>query len=117
MSRRLKNYSAQSGYVYEYEFLGYRATGAGSEEGTEYVFQVSPDRKRVFPVSVLVPDAAVSGWEEAHERSLTRSECYAIAKMALFQAFDERPNPDLMPVPVRVRSLDVDWILEKLRLD
>ena len=47
---------------------------------------------------------------------LSSTERYAIAKMALFQAFDERPTPVLMKDAVRVRHADVEAILETLGL-
>ncbi len=41
--RRMKTYSAQSGYVYQYYFEGYRPLPV--ESGVEFVFQISSDRK------------------------------------------------------------------------
>ena len=86
--RRQKTYSAQSGYVYQYFYEGHRPSSA--ERGTEYVFDVSSDRKTSSPVSVVVSDAAVASWQNESGRTLSATEQYAIAKMALFQAFDER---------------------------
>ena len=45
------------------------------------------------------------------------SERHAIAKMALFQAFDERSQPTEMRHPVRLRPADVNAILENLGID
>ena len=53
--RRMKTYSAQSGYVYQYFYEGQRPL-RGAEGGTEFVFSVSADRKTWHPVSVLVGD-------------------------------------------------------------
>ncbi|MCX6621040.1 MAG: hypothetical protein NTY38_08145 [Acidobacteria bacterium] len=102
--RRLKTYSAQSGYVYQYFYEGYRVAA----ETTTYVFQTSVDRKSSFPVSVLLPASSLGG------RELTGTECYAVAKMALFQAFDERLKPLTMREPVLVRPADATAILETL---
>ena len=55
-------------------------------------------------------------WERTHARQLSSTERYAISKMALFQAFDERANPDLMKSEVRVRNADMESILETLGL-
>ena len=44
------------------------------------------------------------------------TERYAVAKMALFQAFDERTEPALMKDPVHVRAADVEAIVETLGL-
>jgi hypothetical protein len=114
--RRLKTYSAQSGYVYQYYYEGHREYRAGDDRGVEFVFSVSSDRKAWHPTSVLISEPAVRGWEQAHERELTLTERYAIAKLALFQAFDERPEPALMRDEVRVRHADVDGIIETLGL-
>ncbi len=112
----MKTYSAQSGYVYQYFYEGYRPCVAGAEKGTEFVFSISADRKKWEPTSVLVADAALAMWEQAHARQLSGTERYAIAKMALFQAFDERATPDRMKLEVQLRSADVEAIVETLGL-
>ena len=113
--RRLKTHSAESGYVYQYFYEGQRPL-RGAEGGTEFVFSVSADRKTWRPVSVLVGDFAIHQWEEAHGRQLSSTERYAVSKMALFQAFDERATPELMKSEVRVRNADMESILETLGL-
>ena len=114
--RRLKSYSAQSGYVYQYFYEGQRPFRSSGESGIEFVFTVSADRKAFHPVSVLVSESALLGWEQAHDHALSSTERYAISKMALFQAFDERATPDLMKQEVRVRAADVAAINETLGL-
>lgn len=114
--RRLKTYSAQSGYVYQYYYEGHRSIRAAGETGMEFVFSISADRKSWRPSRVLVGDEAVALWEAAHGRGLSTTERYAIAKMALFQAFDERATPTLMKEDVRVRPADVEGIVETLGL-
>jgi len=114
--RRLKTYSAQSGYVYQYYYEGHRPFRAAGESGREFVFRISADAKAWHPASVLLDDAAVRAWESAHERALSSTEHYAVAKMALFQAFDERPLPAQMKEEVRVRAADVEAIIESLGL-
>ena len=114
--RRLKTYSAQSGYVYQYFYEGHRLLSSDHEEGTEFVFSVSGDRKLWHPVEVVVPDASLQNWEHAHDRQLYSTERYAVAKLSLFQAFDERAAPDRMREPVRVREADVEAIIETLDL-
>ena len=114
--RRLKSYSAQSGYVYQYFYEGQRPFDSGGESGTEYVFTVSGDRKTFHAVSVLVGEGAVRAWEEAQGRTLASTERYAVSKMALFQAFDERATPLLMKHEVRVRAADMAAIIETLGL-
>ena len=46
----------------------------------EYVYDVSSDRRSVFPVSIFVLDEAVAGWAERHGRPLDESERYAAAQ-------------------------------------
>ena len=115
-ARRVKLYTAQSGYVYEYYYQGHRPFHSGGESGREFVFAVSADRKNWNPAAVLLGDDAVRAWETTHGRELSSTERYAVAKMALFQAFDERPGPEQMKGEVRVRAADVDAIIETLGL-
>jgi hypothetical protein len=114
--RRLKIYSAQSGYVYQYYYEGHREALPSGEIATEFVFAISADRKNWHSTSVLVHEEAVRVWEAAHERQLSSTERYAVAKMALFQAFDERAEPSLMKGEVRVRAADIEAIVETLEL-
>jgi len=114
--RRLKIYPARTGYVYHYFFEGHRPLVAGGGEGTEFVFSISADGKAFHPASVYLPLAALDGWEQARERRLAHNERYAVAKLALFQAFDERPLPADLHAPVQVRPADVDAIIEMLGL-
>ena len=100
--RRLKTYSAASGYVYQYFYEGHRET--------EYVFQVSADRRTYFSVAVMLSDAALA----ASPRELNSTERYAVAKLSLFQAFDQRASPDQMRQPIRVRPQDVEAIADQL---
>lgn len=114
--RRLKTYSAQTGYVYHYFYEGCRPIRATAPTvaGTEFVFRVSAHREDGSPVSVFVPDAAIRDWEQAHAHAISSTERYAIAKMALFRAFDESSDPSLMPRDVPVHPADVETILETL---
>jgi len=61
--------------------------------------------------------AAIDDGEGRHGRTLNGSERYAIAKMALFQAFDERPDPAAMTADVCVRAADVEDILIRLGIE
>ncbi len=84
---RLKTYTAETGYVYQYYFVGKRQ--ALQSAATEFIFDVSSDRKVRFSVSVFVPDESVSAWRTAHGRDLADAEIYAAARMQLTRAFDE----------------------------
>lgn len=107
--QRQKTYSAASGYVYQYHYAGH----CPCDRGEEYVFSVSADRKTSFDVSVIVQAEALG----CCQRELTATERYGIAKMALFQAFDERENPEQMHEKVAVRQADAAQILATLGLD
>jgi hypothetical protein len=115
--RRQKTHSALSGYVYQYYYEGHRSGVVRGEQAEEFVFDVSADRRTSQPLSIFVPRGAVRAWEAAHGRELTGTEQYAIAKMALFQAFDERENPERMQAPVIVDAAAVDSILSTLEID
>lgn len=110
--RRLKTFQAQSGYVYEYFYEG-RREAAGA---TEFVFSVSADKKTPISVSVVVETLAISRWEQAN-RPVRDPERYAIAKMALFEAFDARETPAALREPVRVGDAGVASALASLDLD
>jgi hypothetical protein len=89
--RRLKTYAGTQGFVYQYYFVGKRPALSNDPEApaTEFVFDVTSDRKLTYSVSVFLPEKSREGWGVAHGRSLTDSEQYAAAKLGLFRAFDE----------------------------
>ncbi len=92
--RRLKTYAGTQGYVYQYYFVGQRAALADDPEApaTEFVFDVTSDRKLTYAVSVFLPEKTVAEWAQAHARLLSDTEQYAAAKLRLFRAFDEVEN-------------------------
>jgi hypothetical protein len=87
----MKTYAGAQGYVYQYYFVGKRPALPDDPDipATEYVFDVTSDRKLTYSVSVLVPEKAVTEWARAHGRPLSDAEQYAAAKLRLFRAFDE----------------------------
>lgn len=103
--RRLKTYAGSQGYVYQYYFVGKRAALADDPEApaTEFVFDVTSDRKLTYAVSVFLPEKSVQAWTGAHGRPLTEAEKYASAKLRLFRAFDE-----LEDVKAQGRRLVID---------
>jgi hypothetical protein len=90
-TRRMKTYTGQTGYVYQYYFVGDRPALPEDPDAAavEYVFDVSSDRKTTFAVSVFLRQEAMDAWQAAHGRALSATERYAAAKMRLFQGFDE----------------------------
>jgi hypothetical protein len=89
--RRMKTYTGGQGYVYQYYFVGRRSAPEGTSPApaTEFIFDVTSDRKTTYAVSVLVLADALQSWAQQHGRPLTDAEEYAAAKMRLFQGFDE----------------------------
>jgi len=89
--RRLKTYAGAQGYVYQYYFVGKRAALADDPESpaTEFIFDVTSDRKITYAVSVFLPQASLAAWQATHGRPLNEAEQYAAAKLRLFRAFDE----------------------------
>jgi len=87
----MKTYTGGQGYVYQYYFVGQRPALADDPEvpATEFIFDVTSDRKHTYAVSVFLPERAVNAWAAKHERPLTEAEKYAAAKLRLFRAFDE----------------------------
>jgi len=94
-----------SGYVYQYCFYEVnRITHQGGPAG-EFVYAVSADRKTTFPLRIVVLQAALEAWAKANGRALTGSEEYAVAKMRLFQAFDEGELPVTAPEAQELRLI------------
>jgi len=89
--RRLKTYAGAQGYVYQYYFVGKRAALADDPEapGTEFIFDITSDRKLTYAVTVFLPGKSLAAWGEVHGRPLNDAEQYAAAKLGLFRAFDE----------------------------
>src|SRR5271170_1671662 len=92
--RRMKTYTGGQGYVYQYYFVGKRASIVHPSEtsATEYVFDVTSDRKTTFAVSIFLTEEATGKWAASHGHTLTDAEQYGAVKMRLFQAFDEIEN-------------------------
>src|SRR5207248_9685352 len=89
--RRVKTYTGAQGYVYQYYFVGRRPALPDDPEApaTEFIFDVTSDRKLTYAVSVFLPQSALAAWNQAHGRPLNDAEQYAAVKLRLFRAFDE----------------------------
>jgi len=112
--RRQKTYSAASGYVYQSFYEGQRPAERDNLPGAQYIFNVSADRKSSTSISVFVSEESLTTWQTQHGRQLGSTERYAIAKMALFQAFDQRETTSDMAAEVIVQTQDVESILATL---
>lgn len=107
---RLKSYSAQSGYVYQYVYRGYRAAGQAE---TEYVFSATSDRKNWRLIHVVLDQATIDRWSSGAGRVLLPAESYAIAKLTLFDFFDASPD-GRAPEPLRPGAEDIARYLDSL---
>ena len=89
--RRLKTFTGAQGYVYQYYYVGKRQALADDPEApaTEFIFDVTSDRKLTYAVSIFLPDTTLDNWSKAHGRPLNDAEQYAAVKLRLFRAFDE----------------------------
>jgi hypothetical protein len=87
--RRVKTYSAADGFVYQYYFFEGNRGRRDGRVGGEFTYVVSIDRQSAFPFKIFVHQSALDGWAAQNGRPLSSSEEYAVAKMRLFNAFDE----------------------------
>lgn len=113
--RRVKSYSAESGYVYQYHFQEVRPQQVrGGRAGSEYVYIVSRDRKHSFPVPVFLRREALEAWARGHGRRLDGTEQYAAVKMRLFRAFDEIEDLERERLNVEVTAENIEELLAAL---
>jgi len=117
-ARRMKTYTGQTGYVYQYYFVGKRPAMREAPEApaTEYVFDVTRDRQSFFAVSIFVQQQALTVWAANHGRELTEAEQYATAKLGLFRSFDEIEDLAGSGRRICVASEDIEVLLESLNL-
>jgi len=117
--RRLKTYAGALGYVYQYYFVGKRPALENDREApaTEFVFDVTSDRKLTYAISVFLPQAAVAAWNESHGRPLTEAEQYAAAKLGLLRAFDEIEDMKASGRRLRIDSAVLEEALTSLGVD
>ncbi len=89
--RRMKTYTAETGFVYQYYFVGKRDAlpDAPENPATEYVFDVTADRKALYAISIFLRADALDAWALTHGRSLSQAEQYAAAKLRLFRGLEE----------------------------
>lgn len=114
--RRLKTYTSTQGYVYQYYFVGKRAAleSPNCNAATEYIFDVTSDRKTTFAVSVFIGESSLAGWAANHGRSLTEAEQYAAAKMRLLEGFDQVENMLADGRRLSVNDASLGHLLENL---
>ena len=116
--RRMKTYTGETGYVYQYYFVGKRAAlpDAAEAPATEFIFDVTPDRKIMFAVSVFLKAEAVAAWGAAHGRALSETEQYGAAKMRLFRGFDQVEKLREEGRRLLIEAADIEDLLAPLDL-
>ena len=114
--RREKTYSADTGYVYQYFYEGYRELKRSGESGFEHVFSVTSDRISRFPINIFLTHQVIETWQAGNNRELTATEQYAIVKMTLFAVFDERTDFDGSERNVNVSLENIEEHTETLDL-
>lgn len=122
--RRVKSYSSEAGYVFQYQFQEVHPARRGFSAGREYAYLVWGQHHKGFPVKIFVKKDALKKWTECTGRVLTGTEEYAAAKMRLFQALDEIQDlatQDPKELSHRIGNLIVDEtnlgpLLERLDL-
>jgi hypothetical protein len=115
-AHRVKSYSAATGFVYQYYFYEVEKTRRGTAEGTEYVYMASVDRKHVFPVKIFINKDSLDKWSARTGRGFTGTEEYAVAKMRLFQAFDEVEDLSSKTPDLIVDESNIEALLSELDL-
>jgi hypothetical protein len=74
------------------------------------------DRQRVFPVRIFVRKDALEKWSARTGQQLTGTEEYAVAKMRLFQAFDEIEGLTAKTPDLAVDDSNLETLLSQLDL-
>jgi hypothetical protein len=114
--RRIKSYSAENGYVYQYQFQDVHPAQRDAVHGNEFIYYVSADRKTMFPIRIFVRRDALEQWTKQTGRALTGTEEYAVAKMRLFQALDDVADFATARPELTVDASNLPALLERLDL-
>jgi len=112
--RRIKSYSAADGYVYQYSFYELNRVLLDGAPAGEFIYAVSADRATSFGLRIFVMQSALEAWAQANGRALSSSEEYAVAKMRLFQAFDDGVVPRTAEGAAELRLVVDESNLEEL---
>jgi len=117
--RRIKTYTGQTGYVYQYYFVGKRSALDNDPEApaTEYIFDVTSDRKITYAVSIFLRAEALETWAASRGRSLSEPEQYAGVKLRLMQAFDEIPDMRRDGRRLRLEAEALSSLLESIGVE
>lgn len=114
--RRVKTYSAENGRVYQYQFHDVHPAAKEGMNGREYVYYATSDRKTMHPVKVFVSPEGIQKWSAATGRTLNSTEEYAVAKMRLFEGFDDGLATEGGQTTLIIDEKNIGGLLEKLGL-
>jgi hypothetical protein len=116
--RRMKTYTAESGYVYQYYFVGKRAALADepTAPAVEYVFDVTTGHEALHAVSIFLRAEAMDFWASRNGHRLNDAEQYAAAKLRLFRGFDEVEDLLDSERKLAIHADEIVPLLESLRL-
>jgi hypothetical protein len=108
LTRRVKQYSSESGIVYEYIFSG--------REGNTHIFSVSADRQPPYPLGIELTETALAHCRARLGSDLRWNDEYALAKLSLFAAFDAAPSAAELPNPVRPSPAELIGYMKTLKM-
>lgn len=114
---RIKTYSSANGHVYQYVYRGWRSTVPAVlnvYSALEYVFQVNTTPQNTGRVTVQLLDTEIASCQKRIGRELLDSERYAIAKLSLFDAFDEAEDFSALSDPIVPSASRMQQCLETL---
>lgn len=113
--RRVKTYTAETGKVYQYYFVGQRP--ALNLQAAEYVFDIIKHDQGRYAVCIFLAHEACRNWEASHGRPLCDTELYACAKLRLLQAFDEIEDMQTSGRELHVAPGQIEELLAPLNLE
>ena len=114
-SGRPRSWTADSGYVYEYAFAGFRRIRQGGEDLIEYRFAVTFGKPQGVTIAVFLPESRLPAWTGT-ARELTASERYGIAKLCLKAEFDRAESPAQLLETLRPAEEQIGEIARTLDL-
>ncbi len=114
---RVKTYSAETGFVYQYVYRGQRRLA--DDSASEHVFsaklsQAQREGASQFPIRVVLEDAELEQCARAIGRELIAAERYAVVKMTLFAALDEFREASQWDAPLVPRAAEMEAHLRTL---
>src|SRR6202790_4088182 len=110
-AHRVKSYSAATGYVYQYYFYEVEKSKRGAAAGTEFVYMASVDRNDFFPGCVFGDNNPQEKYSARAAREFTGRYEYSVAKMNLFQPFDEMEGLSTKATVLLVDESNLDTLL------